>query len=203
MSFFSKDKITYTEENAPLWKRSLVFVGELIKVALVVTVIVVPIRYFLIQPFYVKGASMEPNFYDNQYLIIDEISYRFRAPERGEIVVFRYPKDESQFFIKRVIGLPGETVTITGGKVYVETVGAPSAVVLDESSYLPVDLQTSGEDRVTLGAQEYFVLGDNRAASFDSRYFGIVPKKDVVGRVALRGWPVNDVKTFSAPVYKL
>jgi signal peptidase I len=206
MSILANKKVTYTDENASWWKRSLNFLGELIKVALVVTVIVVPIRYFLIQPFYVKGASMEPNFLDNQYLIIDEISYRFREPERGEIIVFRYPKDESQFFIKRVIGLPGDTVTITGGKVYVQKKGTTSSALLDESAYLAADVQTLPQvlpDKVTVGDDEYFVLGDNRAASYDSRYFGFVPKKDLVGRVALRGWPITDLKTFTAPVYKL
>jgi signal peptidase I len=201
MSILSNNKIVYTDLNASWWKRSLVFLGELVKVALVVTVIVVPIRYFLIQPFYVNGASMEPNFYNNQYLIIDEISYRFREPVRGEIIVFRYPKDESQFFIKRVIGLPGDTVTVSGGKVYVKTKDAASASVLNESAYLPAGLQTIGELTVTVGDDQYFVLGDNRTASYDSRYFGLVPKKDVIGRVALRGWPVNDIKTFAAPNY--
>ena len=204
MSIFSRKKIIYTNDAAgpqPWWKRSLAFLGELVEVALVVTVIVVPIRYFLIQPFYVKGASMEPNFYDNQYLIIDEISYRFREPARGEIIVFRYPKDESQFFIKRVIGLPGDIVTVTGGKVYIQAKNAAASRVLDESSYLPAGLLTTGEETVTLNAGEYFVLGDNRSASLDSRFFGIVPQKDIVGRVALRGWPIDQVKTFTPPNY--
>jgi len=203
MSFFKRKKITYTEENLPWWKRSLYFVGELVEVALIVTVIVVPIRYFLIQPFYVKGASMEPNFYDNQYLIIDEVSYRFRAPERGEIVVFRYPKDETQFFIKRVIGIPGDTVTINNGMVFVQPKGTASPIALDERSYLPPGTETSGLATVTVGEDQYFVLGDNRSASLDSRYFGIVPKHDIVGRVALRGWPITDVRTFAVPDYNL
>jgi signal peptidase I len=201
MSFFSKNKITYTGEKSPWWKRGLSFLGELVEVALIVTVIVVPIRYFLVQPFYVKGASMEPNFYDNQYLIIDELTYRFREPARGEIIVFRYPKDESQFFIKRVIGLPGETVTVTGGKVFVTPKDSGAARVVDESSYLPSGLETTGEQTTKLGADEYFVLGDNRSASLDSRFFGVVPKRDIVGRVALRGWPVDELKTFSPPNY--
>src|SRR3989344_5652344 len=88
------------------------YVFELIKVVVISLAIIIPVRYYLIQPFYVKGASMEPNFYDKEYLIIDEISYRFYAPERGDIVVFRYPGDPGQFFIKRVIGLPGESIRI-------------------------------------------------------------------------------------------
>ena len=90
-----------------------IFVFEVVKVVVISLAIIIPVRYFLIQPFYVKGASMEPSFYDHEYLIVDEMSYRFRLPERGEIVVFKYPLDPSQYFIKRVIGLPGEKVEIS------------------------------------------------------------------------------------------
>ena len=84
------------------------FFFELVKIIVISLVIIIPVRYFLIQPFYVKGASMEPNFYDHEYLIIDEITYRFRDPERGEIIVFRYPRNPQEYFIKRIIGLPGD-----------------------------------------------------------------------------------------------
>ena len=94
----------------PVAGAAVVFILEVIQIVIISAAIIVPIRYFLIQPFYVKGASMEPNFYDHEYLIIDELSYRLRDPIRGEIVVFRYPRDPSQFFIKRVVGMPGETV---------------------------------------------------------------------------------------------
>src|SRR3989339_174157 len=96
-----------------------IFVFEVIKVVLISLAIIIPVRYFLIQPFYVKGASMEPNFFDHEYLIINEIGYRLAKPQRGDIVVFRYPKDPRQYFIKRVIGLPGETMRIKDGKVFV------------------------------------------------------------------------------------
>lgn len=200
MSIFSKNKVTYTDDSEPLYKRVLRSVGELLQVALIVTAIVLPIRYFLVQPFYVKGASMEPNFEDKQYLIIDEITYRFREPERGEICVFRYPNDPSQFFIKRVIGLPGETVSVSANKVTITTVGGRTET-LDESSYLASTVVTAGEKSVTLGTDEYFVMGDNRPNSLDSRIFGAVPRKKIVGRVMLRGWPVSTMTWFETPRY--
>jgi signal peptidase I len=202
MSIFSKNKVTFTEDSQTMGQRFWRSVGELVQVALIVTAIVLPIRYFLVQPFYVKGASMEPNFEDRQYLIIDEITYRFREPARGEISVFRYPNDPSQFFIKRIIGMPGETVMVSGGKVYITTVSGETSP-LDESQYLASDIVTSGEKKVTLGTDEYFVLGDNRPNSLDSRIFGVVPKKNIVGRVMLRGWPVSKVTWFETPTYKM
>jgi signal peptidase I len=91
-------------QNPTPTKKALGGLLELVQVILISAAIVIPLRTFLVQPFYVKGASMEPNFYDHEYLIIDELSYRFRDPQRGDIVVFRYPNDPKQYFIKRVVG---------------------------------------------------------------------------------------------------
>jgi len=178
------------------------YVFELIKVVLISLAIIIPIRYYLIQPFYVKGASMEPNFYDREYLIIDEISYRFHEPARGDIVVFRYPRDPEEYFIKRVIGLPGAKAQIKDGAVYVYNQAHPDGLRLDEA-YLLAGTLTYGlsGDVVTLSENEYYVLGDNRNASKDSRSFGPVDKKFITGRVLLRGWPFNKVGVFSAPEY--
>lgn len=181
-----------------------IFVFEVLKVVIISLAIIIPVRYFLIQPFYVKGASMEPSFYDHEYLIIDEITYRFREPERGEIVVFKYPNDPSQYFIKRIIGLPGEKVEVKEGKVYVYTKDTNRRVPLDES-YLEPGTETivSREEIEELGADEFFVLGDNRNYSKDSRSFGAVKRSFIVGRVLLRGWPVSRVGTFALPEYSL
>lgn len=156
------------------------------------------VRYFLFKPFYVKGASMEPTFHENEYLIIDELSYRFRQPERGEVVVFKYTDVQQDYFIKRVIGLPGERIKVTDGKVTVYNQEHPEGIVIDES-YLPENLLTLGEKNITLGTNEYFVLGDNRMNSFDSRRFGAVEKEQLVGRVILRGWPFNRAQKISTP----
>lgn len=178
------------------------FLFELIKIVVISLVIIFPIRYFLIQPFYVKGASMEPNFYDHEYLIIDEITYRFNAPQRGDIVVFRYPRNPQEYFIKRIIGLPGEKVQIKDGKVYVFNEKNPNGFVLEEK-YLNNETSTYSlsEDVVTLSNDEIFVLGDNRNSSKDSRSFGPVNKSYITGKVLLRGWPFDRINYFAPPQY--
>lgn len=180
----------------------VVFVLEVVQIVIISAAIIIPIRYFLIQPFYVKGASMEPNFYDHEYLIIDELTYRFRDPLRGEIVVFRYPADPSQFFIKRVIGLPGETVEIENRTITIYNSEHPNGIALEEDEYLSFE-QTTGKEKVTLGLDEYFVMGDNRDQSLDSRDFGPVPAEDIIGRVWVRGLPLSRMGTFKVPDYNL
>ncbi len=171
----------------PESKKSLI---EAIRFALTIIVIVVPIRTFVAQPFIVSGDSMFPTFKNREYLIIDELSYQFRSPARGEVVVFHYPKDPSKYFIKRVIGLPGETVTIKGKDVSI-TSSTGEAVKLDESraNY------TNGLGAINLNSKleagEYFVMGDNRDWSLDSRAWGPVPEKSFKGRALLRLFPLN------------
>jgi len=183
-----------------IMKRLTEYILEIIKVVLISLAIIVPVRYFLIQPFYVKGASMEPNFFDHEYLIIDEISYRFGEPSRGEIVVFKYPRDPSQYFIKRIIGLPNETIEIKDEKIIIYNKDNSEGMPLDEE-YLDEGVKTLGNRVLSLGADEYFVLGDNRLASFDSRSFGSIKKRSIVGRVWFRGWPFDKIKVFETPEY--
>lgn len=171
------------------------FIVELVKVVLISLVIILPVRYYLVQPFYVKGASMEPTFLDHEYLLIDEISYRFEKPNRGEVVVFRYPRDSRQFFIKRIIGLPKETVRIKNGYITVSRAGISEEQVINES-YLGSEIMTSGELSVDVPAGHYFLMGDNRNASLDSRNFGPVAERYIVGRVWLRAWPFDRWTTF-------
>src|SRR3989344_7250202 len=147
-------------------------IKEILKFVIITLVVVVPIRSYVPQPFVVSGLSMEPTFDDGEYLIIDELSYHFREPRRGEVVVFRFPDNPSQFFIKRIIGLPGDTVTVQGGQVQIKNEQYQQAVLLDESPYLAAAVRTGGQVTYQLGAEEYFVLGDNRPASSDSRNWG-------------------------------
>ncbi|MBU4142920.1 signal peptidase I [Patescibacteria group bacterium] len=182
-------------------KSLLSFVWEIVKITVITLAIIIPVRYFLMQPFFVKGASMEPNFEDGQYLVIDELSYRFRNPERGEVVVFRYPPDPSQFYIKRVIGLPGETVEIADNRVKIYNSEHSLGFILDENNYLPPVIPTAGGEKQKLGPEEYFVMGDNRQASFDSRRWGVLPRANITGRVWLRAWPLPAAHIFSAPEY--
>jgi len=170
-------------------KYTLNFVWEILKIVIIALAIIIPIRYFLIQPFFVNGASMDPNFLDGDYLIIDEISYRFNEPQRSDVIVFRYPLDPSQFFIKRVIGLPNETIKIEDGKIFIYSEDTlDERIILDESAYLE-DSYTPGNLEITLGNNEYFVLGDNRRYSVDSRFFGLIPRQNITGKVIKICWP--------------
>jgi len=180
------------------YKKFLTFTWELFKIAVIALVIVLPIRYFLFQPFIVKGESMAPNFKSGDYLIVDEISYRFGDPVRGDVIVFKYPKDTTQKFIKRVIGLPNETVDVKDGQVTVIKDGNQS--VLSEN-YLPKDLKTLGTVKITLGSDEFFVLGDNREYSYDSRSWGVVPRKDIIGKAFLRIFPMAALSQVPSPAY--
>jgi signal peptidase I len=180
-------------------KKFFLFVLEITKVVAISLAIILPVRYFLIQPFYVKGASMEPNFHDNQYLVVDEISYRFTPPERGQVIVFRYPLDPQEYFIKRVIGLPGEQIQFKDGHVIIYNANHPDGLTLTES-YLPAGLGTFDENgaKIDIGAHQYFVLGDNRNASKDSRSFGPVDESFITGKILFRGWPLTEVTWFGA-----
>ena len=180
---------------------------EMAKVFLLAVVVIIPVRVFLFQPFFVQGSSMEPNFEDGQYLVISEFGYKetnlglsenfnftvdaFKTIERQDVTVFRYPKNPEQFFIKRVIGLPGEAVEIRRGKVIVSNVIHPDGFVLDESAYLGAGVLTPDMPRVSLGDDEYFVMGDNRMASYDSRSIGPIKKDKIIGRVLVRAWPIG------------
>jgi signal peptidase I len=198
------------EKNNDLQSEEYGFSGviwEIVKMVFWVVVIIVPIRVFLIQPFFVQGASMEPNFEDRQYLIVNELGYKttelgnsftvksFKELKRGDVVVFRYPKNPSVFYIKRIIGLPGERIQISDGVVKIYNSENPNGFVLDEGQYLSSSVETTGDVNMTLG-DEYFVMGDNRQYSSDSRSWGSVPEKDVMGKVVLRAWPFSKAKIF-------
>lgn len=199
-SRFSQFEDRLYDRFGPVGGAILAFLFEVVQIVVISSAIIIPIRYFLIQPFYVKGASMEPNFYDHEYLIIDELTYRFRDPYRGEIVVFKYPRDPSQYFIKRVVGFPGETIEVTDGNVILYNTEHPNGLVLEEN-YL--EESTTGKIRVTLADDEYYVLGDNRDSSLDSRSFGAITRDDVIGRVWVRGLPLDRIGTFELPTYNL
>jgi signal peptidase I len=168
---------------------------EIVRILVIALLVVIPVRFFVAQPFIVRGASMEPNFHDGQYLVIDELGYRFHTPARGDVIVFRYPNDPSQFYIKRVIGLPGETVALEGGAVHIRTQNNGGDVTLNES-YLAPRVLTVPDETVTLKEGDYFVLGDNRPSSSDSRVWGTLPYRYIVGRVLIRLWPVNTFAVY-------
>jgi signal peptidase I len=179
-------------------KKTLLFLWEIAKIVVISLVIVLPIRYFVFQPFLVRGESMEPNFQDGDYLIIDEISYRLGSPERGDVIVFNSPTAPSQRFIKRIIGLPGETVVVEDGMIKV--LDKEGTAVLNESEYLS-GIETPGNVEISLGEEEYFVLGDNRVSSYDSRRWGPLQEEEIIGKVSLRAWPVAAAAAIKTPEY--
>jgi len=173
----------------PLSDKEGSFFGELIRFVLISLAIVIPVRLYIAEPFIVSGSSMTPTFETGHYLIVDQVSYRFDAPERGDVVVFRYPKDPSKFFIKRVIGLPGETIRIKDKSVLIYNETYPDGLLLNEP-YIKDMPQENTE--TALGESEYFVMGDNRGASSDSRIWGPLEKDEIVGQAFLRLFPVTE-----------
>lgn len=179
------------------WGAMALFVFDFLKVFVIAVAIIIPVRWFLFQPFVVTGDSMRPNFQNGNYLIVDELTYRFREPVRGEVLVLRFPNDPSQFFIKRIVGLPGERVFIENARVTIFNDQYAKGLLLDET-YLPSNNITYGTIDRKLGPNEYFVLGDNRLASSDSRVWGPLQRKDIVGRVLVRLFPVKELDFYTS-----
>ena len=171
------------------------------EIALIAVISVLIIKTFLVQPFLVSGDSMEPNFSDGNYLLVDELTYRFREPERGEVIVFRYPENDSIFYIKRIVGLPGETIKIKHGEVTVLNGDNQGGEIIKEL-YLPGSAKTSGEVEIKIKEGQYFVMGDNRLYSFDSRSWGTLDKRYLVGVVRFSLWPLGEARAVTAPVYQ-
>lgn len=182
-------------------KTVLLNIWEVAEIVLISLATVFFIRSFIAQPFLVSGASMEPTFSNGNYLIIDEVTYRFREPERGEVVVFKYPGDERSFFIKRIIGLPGETVKIRNSVITIIGTDGETTTVIDEP-YITETTKTLGDRITTLEAGEYFVLGDNRGNSFDSRNWGPLDRDHIIGIARLRVYPFADFNVFETPIYQ-
>jgi signal peptidase I len=183
---------------------------EVLQIVVLAGLAILITRQFIVLPFIVRGRSMEPSFYENEYLIVDELSYHFRDPVRGEIVVFRpVPKYREQgagaesskeHYIKRVIGLPGETVEVKDRRVTIYNEEFPNGTVLNEP-YLDELTPDDSSDYVTLGPDEYYVMGDNRDKSLDSRVIGPQPRRAIVGRVLVRGLPLDRAEFFLSSPY--
>lgn len=170
------------------------FFIDIIETVVIAIFIFVVVYFFLLQPHQVRGESMMPTFTDGEYILTDKLSYRFHNPERGDVIVFRSPQNESIDFIKRIIGLPGERVEVIGGKVEVINGNFPQGLTLNET-YIAGDPTKPGSqikegEPYTVPADEYFVMGDNRARSSDSREFGAIKKSSIIGRAWIRYWPL-------------
>ncbi|OGI57327.1 signal peptidase I [Candidatus Nomurabacteria bacterium RIFCSPHIGHO2_02_FULL_37_13] len=163
---------------------------ELVRFAFIALAIVIPVRVFVAEPFVVSGSSMVPTFEDGNYLIIDKISYRLSDPKRNNVIVFRYPNDQTKFFIKRIIGLPNETVDIKNDEITIINQEHKDGFRLDQPFVKNI---TSNNIHYELKSDEYFVMGDNRPASSDSRYWGAVKRKLIIGKALLRLLPINNM----------
>jgi len=203
---YPDDNFEKNEEKKEIFYGVKEFFVEMIKIFALAIIVIVPVRMFLFQPFFVQGASMEPNFEDGQYLIVNELGYKktdlgivnvepFKEMKRGDVVVFRYPRNPKLFFIKRIIGLPGEKIEIRNEKVYIFNDKNPNGMELAEN-YLPENLPTNGNVDYKIKKNEYYVMGDNRMHSSDSRAWGPIRESDVIGRVVLRAWPINKMSLF-------
>ncbi len=180
--------------------RAFRIIFEVIKVFAAVFIAAAIIRYFLFQPFVVSGSSMEPNFHDGEYLFVQKLSYDFHNPHRGDVVVFKYPLDKSVDYIKRIIGLPGDNIMIKDGTLSV------NGQVLTEH-YLAAGQKTvllNGSTdvyQITVPPNQYFMMGDNRDHSADSREGWLLPKGDIIGKTALVLFPARDFHTIASPHY--
>jgi signal peptidase I len=170
---------------------------EFLVFALITVAIVIPIRFWVAQPFIVSGASMSPTFETGQYIIVDQLSYQLNDPNRGDVVVFRFPQDPSKYFIKRIIGLPGETLKLNGQDVIIKKIDGTEmnaneidGVILDEP-YIRFQKNTYSE--ITLESDEYYVMGDNRLESLDSRIWGPLKKEYMLGRAFIRLLPIAEI----------
>lgn len=173
--------------------REVSLLKEMVHFALLTIAIVLPIRLFVAEPFIVSGASMEPTFDTGEYLIVDRLSYRFEEPSRGEVIIFRYPLDPDKYFIKRIVGLPGETVELSGKEIRIKNSQNKEGFSLDQTY---ITHQRNDYLSFTLGPAQYFVLGDNRSASSDSRSWGTLPRENIVGRAFLRLFPLTKITVF-------
>lgn len=162
---------------------------EVLESIAIAVVLAVLIRMFIIQPFYIPSGSMEPNLQINDRIIVSKFTYHFWQPRRGDIVVFKYPLDPSRDFVKRLIAFGGETVAIRDGRLYING-------RLQPEPYLPVGLRTADFGPVKVPPGHYWMMGDNRNNSDDSRIWGPLPKENVVGKAVFIYWPLGHIKVL-------
>ncbi len=161
--------------------------------------IVLPFRVYIAEPYLVDGRSMDPTFATGDYLIVDKLSYRIGKPERNSVVVLKYPKNTDKSFIKRIVGLPGDRVIIKDNVVTIINSENPDGFVVD-GSY--VTHTSTGSYETELDDDEYYVLGDNRAESFDSRFWGPLEKKYIIGKPIIRLFPFNKIDILPGKDYQ-
>ena len=181
-----------TPQHNPKKKKSpfLTVLKEILIFAIIAFCIVLPFRIYIAEPYLVDGRSMDPTFATGDYLIVNKLSYKIGTPKRNTVIVFKYPNDPTRSFIKRIIGLPGETVIVKDDTVTIKNPENPEGFTIDQSYVI----HTSQDSiTTTLSGDEYFVMGDNRAESFDSRAWGPLNKKFILGEPLVRLFPVTKI----------
>jgi len=177
------------------------FVVDVLETAVIALSIFIIIYLLAFQPHEVNGQSMDgiDNFHNGQLILTDKLSYRFKEPQRGEVIVFKYPLNKSYDYIKRIIGLPGESIMLVDNQIYIYNSEFPEGKIIDESLYIGENVLTQGRafleeaQKITISDDSYFVMGDNRPESSDSRTWGFVPRKNIIGRSYFRYWPPNQI----------
>jgi signal peptidase I len=189
----SPENNIHTEGQVPKKSKLKAILKEIVIFVLIAVCIVLPFRVYIAEPYLVDGRSMDPTFKTGDYLIVDKLTYRRSDPKRNTVVVFHYPNDPKKSFIKRIIGLPGETVEINDNEVKIYNTENPNGFKIDQSY---VEHQMSSNLKVKLSSDEYFVMGDNRAESFDSRSWGPLKRSFISGKPILRLFPFSEVSVF-------
>lgn len=180
-------------------RKIYVFLLDTVQTFLIAAALFLVIYVFLFRPFEVLGDSMYPNFHDREYVLTNLISLRFAAPKLGDVIVFKAPPDPDKYYIKRVIGVPGDTVMVKDGNVYL------NGKILDQSAFLKSSVKTYGGSflkegqSVAVPPNEYFVMGDNRNYSSDSREWGFVRSDKIIGISSFVYWPLNQMKLVKNP----
>lgn len=169
-------------------KKHGMFFGEILESVAIAVILAVVIRFFLFQPFYIPSGSMEPTLKPGDRIIVNKLIYRYSQPKRGDIIVFKYPRDPQRDFIKRVVGLPGETIEIKDSIVYINNNEIPQP-------FLPPGLQFGSFGPVEIPEGSYFMMGDNRNNSEDSRVWGTLPSENIVGKAMFIYWPLSRIGT--------
>jgi len=188
------------DEDQNIFQRIAAFLGDLIETAVFAMAIFVVVYFFLVQPHQVSGNSMLPNFEDGEYILTDKVSYHFHLPKRGEVIIFKAPQDQQKDFIKRIIGLPGEKIKLERGEVFINGKKLQEDYLHPNGVTLPKSLVAEGQE-VLVPLDEYFVLGDNRQHSSDSRDWGTAPKGSIIGKAWLRYWPINKISLIPQVAY--
>lgn len=183
---------TLTTASTPKLPRSMRLWGFVENALYIIAAIIlaVLIQSFVVRPFVVSGTSMDPVIHSGEYILIDQITYRMHDPERGDVVIFRAPPEPTKYYIKRIIGLPGDTVKIKGTVITIINAQYPEGLVLQE----PYITHTQSDDvEMKVPPGEYFVMGDNRSGSYDSRVWGTLPQTEIRGRAWLRLLPLTTI----------